>query len=276
MLGAITGDIAGSAYEFHPLPKNSHWQDFPLFTPASTFTDDTVMTLAVANALQKADSGGNLNDLLVETMHSFGNKWPHSGYGGRFSRWLKNRQRDPYNSFGNGSAMRVSPVGWVAASLEEAEKLAAATAMVTHNHPEGIKGAQAVAKCIYLARNGASKNDLANHVQKRHGYDLYRTLAEIQPDYSFSETCQESVPEAIIAFLESDSFEDAIRKAIWLGGDADTQAAIAGSIAEAYYGEVPSELAQQALKVLDNELKAHYLNSIKWLGKTGKSKPNLI
>lgn len=265
MLGAIIGDMAGSRYEFHPLPKNTHWQDFPLFPPGSAFTDDTIMTLAVAEALRKNNHGSKLNEHLIDAMHSFGQKWPHAGYGGRFSKWLKNKEREPYNSFGNGSAMRVSPVGWLAKTLEEAENLAKETAQVTHNHPEGIKGAQATAGCIFLARNGADKQQLGEYVQNSYGYDLSRTLNEIQPGYKFSEICQDSVPESIIAFLESDSFEDAIRKAIWLGGDADTQAAIAGSIAEAFYGEIPAQLKEIALNTLDTELRTHYLTTRQWI-----------
>lgn len=266
MLGAIAGDIIGSAYEFHPVSKKSHWDDFPLFPEGSHFTDDSVMSLAVAAALEKKAGQTDFSECLIDTMHSFGARWPHAGYGGRFRQWLINKSREPYNSFGNGSAMRVSPAGWVAASLEEAEALAAQTAAVTHNHPEGIKGAQAVCGAIYLARKGAGKNEIREYVEKKHGYDLSRSLAEIQPDYSFDETCQGSVPQAFTAFLESKDFEDAIRKAVWLGGDADTLGVIAGSIAEAYYGGVPQSIAAISQEMLDPELLETWRNFQTWLG----------
>lgn len=271
MLGAIAGDVMGSSYEFHPVEMESHWNDFPLFPPKSRFTDDTIMTLAVAEALKKSGGQENFSECLIDAMHSYGERWPHGGYGGKFRVWLKNKSRKPYNSYGNGSAMRVSPVAWAASTLEEAEDLAARTAAVTHNHPEGIKGAQAVAGAIFLARKGAGKDEIREYAEKRHGYDLSRPLAKIRPQYSFNETCQRTVPEAFAAFLESENFEDAIRKAIWLRGDADTLGAIVGSIAEAYYGGVPEEIASKTLELLDPDLRKIWRETWAWLnGEKGK------
>lgn len=263
MLGAITGDVAGSVYEFHP--TDEYWNAFPLFTSSSRFTDDTVMTLAVAEALRLEPDKLKLPRVIVHKMHEYGKRWPDKGYGGKFRQWLRNSQTEPYNSFGNGSAMRVSPAGWAASSLEEAEKLAKITADVTHNHPEGVKGAQAVAGAIYLARNGKTRNEIRDYISSRYGYDLTRPLAAIRDNYKFDETCQGSVPEAIIAFLESEDFEQAIRKAIWLRGDADTQAAIAGSIAEAFYGGVPEELASKTLACLDEGSLEIFQKNWEWL-----------
>lgn len=261
MLGAIAGDIAGSRFEGRPL--RGAWQDFPLFSWRSHFTDDTVMTLAVAEALRQP--GPDLRDALINSMHAYGSLWPHAGYGKRFGKWVREKQRESLNSFGNGSAMRVSAAGWAAASLEEAEQLAFVSAAVTHNHPEGIRGAQAVASAIYLARTGASKDDIRAWVAGRHNYNLARSLDDIRETYSFDVTCQGSVPEAIIAFLESNNFEDAVRKAIWLRGDADTQAAIAGSIAEAFFGGIPADIAEEALARLDERLHQSYETCWQWL-----------
>lgn len=263
MLGAIAGDIIGSAYEFHP------WKGalllFPLFPRQAMFTDDTVMTMAVAKSIMESEATGkDLASLLVDNFHSYGHAYPDAGYGGRFRTWLFTRKRESYGSFGNGSAMRVSPAGWAAATLEETEKLAEITAAVTHDHPEGIKGAQAVAGSIFLARNGASKEEIKAYVTNKYGYNLERTIAEIQPLYGFDETCQGSVPEAIQAFLESDNYELAVRKAVWLGGDADTQADIAGAIAEAMYG-IPEEISKAALDRLDSRLYEDYRTWQAWL-----------
>lgn len=232
MYGAMIGDVAGSTFERH----NVKTKDFPLFPEGSRFTDDTVMTVAVAAALlrHKRD-GADLPAALVEEMQGFGRKYSGVGYGGMFIRWLFSENPQPYNSFGNGSAMRVSPCGLIAETLDEALELAKASAEVTYNHPEGIKGAQATAAAIYLAKNGASKAEIRHYVEE-HFYVLDQTLDEIRPDYSFDVTCQGSVPQAIIAFLESNNFEDAIRNAISIGGDSDTIAAIAGGIAWTYYG----------------------------------------
>lgn len=263
MLGAIAGDIIGSRFEFAPLKTN--WDEFDLFTERSFFTDDTVMTIAVADAFMNSADKKGFSDKLVDLMHDYGHRWPDAGYGGRFSSWIRQRKREPYNSFGNGSAMRVSPAGWLAKSLAEAEELAAASASVTHNHPEGIKGAQAVAGAIYLGREGKSKQEIRDYVSSRYNYDLSRSLDEIRENYCFDETCQGSVPEAIIAFMESSNFEDAVRKAVWLRGDADTQAAIAGSIAEAFYGGMPEHIATKSLQLLDTSLYQKYLQWDSWL-----------
>lgn len=249
MLGAIIGDISGSVYEHQPIKT----KDFPLLSFSGTFTDDTVMTLAVAKALLV--SGGapeQFEAQCIVQMQSLGRKYSDAGYGMSFYRWLHTRSPQPYNSYGNGSAMRVSPVGFRADSLEEALDLAERSARVTHNHPEGIKGAQATAGCIYLARTGASKDEIRSWVQA-HFYPMNRTLDQIRPGYGFDVSCQGSVPEAIEAFLSSCGFEDAIRNAVSLGGDADTQAAIAGAIAEAYYG-IPLPLKEKALRFLPEDL----------------------
>jgi ADP-ribosylglycohydrolase len=212
------------------------------------------MTLAVASWLM--EDPNNL-EVLVKEMQFFGNRYPKAGYGGMFRKWLVDKNPKPYNSFGNGSAMRVSPCAWVAKSLPEAETLAETSAIVTHNHPEGIKGAKAVAAAIYMAKKGADKKLIKNYIETTYGYNLSRTIQEIKDSgYNFDSTCQGSVPESIIAFLESDDFEDCIRKAIWLGGDADTQAAIAGSIAEAYYGRVPG----QFIGIVEKKLDAYLLS----------------
>lgn len=240
--GTIFGDIAGSTHEYNPV-KN---YDFELIENNSHFTDDTVMTIAIANWLLQDRS----KETLIKEMQTIGQKYPQAGYGGTFRMWLVDADPQPYNSWGNGSAMRVSPCGWVANSLEEAEELAKISAEVTHNHPEGIKGAQAIAAAIYLARTEHSKQFIKNYITETYGYNLDRTVQSIIDNgYSFHVSCQKSVPEAIIAFLDSDDFESAIRNAVVLGGDADTQAAITGSIAEAFYGfpEEYKEIVEQKL-----------------------------
>lgn len=231
MQGAIVGDIVGSVFERAPVKHTK----FPLFTKQSRFTDDTVLTLATAHALL---TGSAFN----RSYHEFGNRHPNAGYGSAFRFWLRARAPEPYGSYGNGSAMRVSPVAWVAQTEDECLALAQSSAEATHNSPEGIAGAQAVALAIWMARHRADKATIREAIARRFGYDLNRTVASIRPTYTFDVTCQGSVPEAIVAFLDSDSVESAIRLAISLGGDADTQAAIAGSIAEAAYGGVPGEL----------------------------------
>lgn len=254
MLGAIAGDMIGSAYEFHPWRGNP--EDMPLFTQRSRFTDDTVMTVAVAAALMSDyDTPEQLRENLIDSAHHWGLLYPRAGYGGKFASWLRSRCRDPYNSWGNGSAMRVSPVGWAFDDLDEVERVAKITAEITHNHEEGIKGACATAGAVWLARNGRSKDEIRDYVASRYGYDMDRTLAEIQPTYFFEISCQKSVPEAILAFLESDSYEDAVRKAVWLGGDADTQAAIAGGIAEAFYGGIPPIIARDVWERLPEDIR---------------------
>lgn len=245
MLGAIIGDIVGSVYEWN----NIKTKEFPLFSPDCFFTDDTVMTLAMAEGLLN----GGTEEAFIRAMKGLGRKYPDAGYGNRFGSWLFSDEESPYNSWGNGSAMRVSPVGWMYDTLEAVERYAEISASVTHNHPEGIKGAQAAAASIFLARKGKTKQEIKAYVENTYGYDLSRTLEEIRPVYRFNESCQGTVPEAIIAFLESDGFEDAIRNAISLGGDSDTLAAITGSIAEAAYG-IPAEIKGHGLSYLDDVL----------------------
>ena len=247
LYGVLYGDIAGSTYEFRSVTN----YNFTTIPPKSRFTDDTVMTCAVASWLMLDKDNPNI---LVQEMQRLGNMYEKAGYGGMFRKWLKTPNPKPYNSFGNGSAMRVSPCAWIAKSLEEAEELAKVSASVTHDHPEGIKGAQAVAAAIYLALEGKSKEDIKEYIEETYGYDLNRTVDDIVADgYSFDSTCQGSVPEAIIAFLDGENYEDVVRKAIYLGGDADTQAAIAGSIAEAYY-DLPEYVENMVNKYVDEPL----------------------
>ena len=254
MLGAIVGDIVGSIYEW----DNIKTKEFPLFGQNCEFTDDTVMTIAIAEGLM---NGGAPED-FVEAMKRLGRMYPNAGYGGHFRRWLFSEDCSPYNSWGNGSAMRVSPVGWFFDTLEMTEKAAEVSAAVTHDHSEGIKGAQATAAAIFLARNNKPKKEIKYYIEGKYGYDLSRTLDEIRPKYEFDESCMGTVPEAITAFLESEDFEDAIRNAISLGGDSDTLAAITGSIAEAAYG-VLDEIRLKAISLLDLPL-AEVLN--RWRG----------
>lgn len=242
LLGAVAGDIIGSAYEINPVKSI----DFSLFSGDSRFTDDTVMTVANADWLLK---GGD----LVQTMQRYGRRYRHRGYGGMFSKWIWTEGPQPYYSFGNGSAMRVSPVGWAFDTLEETLNVAKQSAEVTHNHPEGIKGAQAVASAVYLARTSKSKREMKEYIESAFGYDLSRTCDDIRPAYRFDVTCQGSVPESIIAFLEGADYESTIRLAISLGGDADTIAAIAGGIAEAYYREIPLHIKEEVLRRLPDE-----------------------
>lgn len=240
MYGAIIGDIVGSKYEFNNIKS----KDFPFISQGCGFTDDTVMTVAVAKALLWSYAENlSFKQLLVHEMQSLGRKYPYAGYGGMFSSWLFEENPKPYNSFGNGSAMRVSPCGLISVTLAEAIALARASAEVTHNHPEGIKGAEATAAAIFLAKTGANKETIGRYICD-HYYLLSQSLDEIRPTYYFNETCQNTVPQAIIAFLESESYEDAIRNAVSLGGDSDTLAAITGAIAWSYYrfNSIPSDM----------------------------------
>ncbi|MDR0672400.1 MAG: ADP-ribosylglycohydrolase family protein [Zoogloeaceae bacterium] len=252
MLGAILGDIAGSRFEFN----NHRSKEFELFAPGCRVTDDSVMTLAVANAIMTAgaEDGERLAAATVSAMQTLGRKYPFCGFGARFAQWLESAHPAPYQSYGNGAAMRVSPAALAARTGEEALRLAHIVTAVTHDHPEGLKGAKATAIAIFMARAGADKNDIRDAIQ-RHYYPLDFTLDEIRPAYKFHVSCQMSVPQAIVAFLESASFEDTLRAAISLGGDSDTLAAIAGSIAGAFYG-VPDDLAETALGYLDADLRA--------------------
>lgn len=254
MYGAILGDIIGSPFEFD---RGDKTKDFKLFSRRSHFTDDSVMTLAVGEALLKVGQDATvkeIEDAVISSMQSWGRRYPHAGYGGYFRRWLTACHPEPYNSFGNGSAMRVSAVGWLYDSLENTRTVAKATANVTHNHPEGIKGAEATASAIFMARNGSSKEEIKKYIENEFHYDLNRTLDEIRPSYHMDETCQKTVPEAIIAFLEATDFEDAIRNAVSLGGDTDTLGAITGSIAEAYYG-IPEWLMTECRKRTNKDMR---------------------
>ena len=236
MYGAIIGDIVGSKYEFWPIKT----KEFPFVSQGCEFTDDTVMTVAVARALMKTRERNHgiepepFKALLIQEMQDLGHRYPNTGYGGMFAKWLDAPDPRPYNSYGNGSAMRVSPCGLYAYGLDEALELAKASAVVTHNHPEGIRGAQAVVACVFLAKAGKTKGEIRSYVQD-HFYALPASLDDIRPAYTFDVTCPGSVPQAIQCFLESTSYEDAVRNAVSLGGDADTQAAIAGAIAWTYY-----------------------------------------
>ena len=249
MIGAILGDMVGAPYEFDMSPKT---KTFPMFSRGSMFTDDSVMTVAVAEALM--DSLGQpdeyVRQALIQSMQKWGHRYPDAGYGGMFYQWLNTKNPQPYNSFGNGSAMRVSSAGWLYDTLEETRRAARLSAEVTHNHPEGIKGAEATASIIFLSRTGASKEQIRAYIERVFHYDLSRTCDEIRPDYFFVETCQGTVPEAITAFLEGLTFEDVIRTAVSLGGDCDTLTCIAGGMAEAFYGGVPEEMKQECLNRL--------------------------
>ena len=252
MFGAILGDIIGSPYEFDH--NNIKTKNFPLFSGNSQFTDDTVMTIAIAEAILYAD--GDLDDLAneaVASMQKLGRLYPYAGYGARFVGWVHSDNPKPYNSLGNGAAMRVSPVAWAFDDMETVRKAAVAVTAVTHNHPEGIKGAEATAAAIFMARKGASKAEIKAYIESEFGYDLSRTCDEIRPTYRHDETCMRTVPEAFAAFLEGESFEDVIRNAVSLGGDSDTLTAIAGSIAEGFYG-IDNKLKAEAVKRLDGLL----------------------
>ncbi len=253
MFGAILGDIIGSPFEFD---KGNKSKDFQLFSEGCTFTDDTVMTVAVAEALMKSGEDATdetIRENLIKSMRKWGKKYPDAGYGGLFRKWLRSKDPKPYNSYGNGSAMRVSAAGWYANSIEEALRLGRLTAEVTHNHPEGIKGSQAIACGIFMARERSPKDEIKKYIEEQFGYDLSRTCDEIRPDYYHQSSCQATVPEAITAFLEGENFEDVIRTAVSLGGDCDTLTAIAGSLAEAYYG-VPASLKLECYKRTDKAI----------------------
>ncbi|QDV54021.1 ADP-ribosylglycohydrolase family protein [Gimesia fumaroli] len=244
MWGAIVGDVVGSYFEHFPTKST----DFYLFREESTFTDDTVLTTAVADWLLKE------ND-LVNTLHRYVKFYPEAGYGHTFLSWAQLRRRVPYQSWGNGSAMRVSPVAYTTETLADCLYLAKKSAEVTHNHQQGIYGAQATAACIFMARSGSSRTEICEYIETTFGYDLQRSLEEIRPHYVFDVSCQGSVPESIIAFLESTDFESAIRNAISLGGDTDTMACIAGAIAEPFYGGVPQEIYEPTLPLLDHRIR---------------------
>ena len=243
MLGAVAGDIIGSVFEFMEVKS----EDFELFTPGVDYTDDTVMTIATADAIIN-------NKPYALAYKEWGRRYPNAGYGGMFRGWLQSESSAPYGSYGNGSAMRISPVGFAFSTLEDTLVEARKSAEVTHDHPEGIKGAQSVASAIFMARTGSSKEEIWDYIVRKFGYDLSRTLDDIRPTYGFDETCQGSVPESLIAFLESSSYEDAVRKAVSLGGDSDTMACIAGGIAQAFYKGVPDKIARDARKFLPEKM----------------------
>ncbi|MCE5186016.1 MAG: ADP-ribosylglycohydrolase family protein [Planctomycetaceae bacterium] len=255
MLGAIIGDIVGSVFEWERIKHT----DFPLFCERSAFTDDTVMTMATAQTLLDGAQGDH-----AANYRAFGRRYPRRGYGGMFAQWLASDTMGPYNSWGNGSAMRVSPVGFACTTVDTALNQAQRSAAVTHDHAEGIKGAQATALAVFLARTGArkdhgrdvraTKDEIRSEIAERFGYDLDRTIEQIRPAYGFRESCQATVPEAIIAFLDSTDFEHAIRLAVSLGGDSDTLACITGGIAQAYYKAIPQWIADEALNRLPAEL----------------------
>jgi ADP-ribosylglycohydrolase len=243
MIGAIAGDMVGSIYE--------RWQiktkDFPLFDKRCRFTDDTVLTIAVADAILKGGS-------YLDSVRRIGRRYPRAVYGGSFIRWLHSDDPRPYNSWGNGSAMRVSPVGFAFSTEDEVLRQARMSAEITHNHPEGIKGAEATALAVFLARTGHDKETIRCRIKALFGYDLDRTLEDIRPTYSFDVSCQGTVPEAIVAFLDSESYEDAIRNAVSLGGDSDTLACITGGIAEAFYGSLPQAIRDKVEELLTPDL----------------------
>ncbi len=252
MYGAILGDIVGEPYEFHP----NRTTDFELLDYAPSFTDDSVMTLAVAEVLIAAGNNPKAKEVraaLVKSLKKWGRRYPMAGYGGRFYEWIFSAMTEPYGSYGNGSAMRVSAAGWLYNTLEKTRKVARWTAEVTHNDPEGIKGAEATASAIFLARTGKMKHDIKKYIEDEFGYDLDRTCDIIRPEYGFDESCQGTVPEAIVAFLDSTDYESAIRLAVSLGGDADTLACITGGIAEAFYG-MPNSLIKACRDCMEADM----------------------
>ena len=255
MYGAIIGDIVGSRFEFD---RGNKSREFELFGKGCEFTDDTVMTVAVAEALMDAGKDADektVKEHLIRSLKKWGQKYPDAGYGARFIDWVLSDDAKPYVSYGNGSGMRVSPAGWLYDSMERTREVARWTAEITHNHPEGIKGAESTAAGIFLARDRASLKEISDYIEKEFGYDLSRTLDEIRPYYHHVEDCMKTIPEAFECFLESESYESCLRNVMYIGGDTDTLGAIAGAIAEAYWG-VPEELKRQAEKYIDEDINA--------------------
>lgn len=250
MLGAVAGDVIGSPYEHRRVTERS----FPLFSRSSTFTDDTVLTVAVAAAILDARERHRANPEYGDFILRHARRWPHAGYGRSFKAWMRSERPRPYGSWGNGSAMRSSAIGYAFDTVEQVLAEAADSAVVTHDHPSGIAGAQAVALAVYLARTGGSKDAIRREIESRFGYALDGRVDEIRPTYRFDVSCDGSVPQAIIAFLEADDFEGAVRNAVWLGGDADTQACIAGAIAEPFFGGVPDAIAREVRARIPAEL----------------------
>lgn len=254
MYGAIIGDIVGSRFEFD---RGNKSREFELFGKGCEFTDDTVMTVAVAEALLDAGKDADektIKDYLIRSLKKWGQKYPDAGYGARFIDWVLSDDPKPYGSYGNGSGMRVSPAGWLYDSMERTREVARWTSEITHNHPEGIKGAESTAAAIFLARNGASQKEISDYIEKGFGYDLSRTLDEIRPCYHHVEDCMKTMPEAFECFLESESYESCLRNVMYIGGDTDTLCAIAGAIAEAYWG-IPEEMIKQAEFYLPDDIK---------------------
>lgn len=256
ILGAICGDIVGSPYEFAPIKS----KDFEFISEKSHFTDDTVTIAAnmawLIDIIKNNEKDENIiKNKLINIMHEIGAKYPYCGYGGHFYKWLVARQKEPYNSWGNGSGMRVSPVAWVFEDLDDVLKYAKISSEVTHNHPEGIKGAQAIASATFLARKGKAKDEIKKYIKETFGYDLNRKIKDFQEGYKYYVSCMKSVPESIICFLESETYDEAIRNCIWIGGDCDTTGAMCGSIAEAFYGGLDEDLTQKVLDKLDDNIK---------------------
>ncbi len=254
MLGAILGDIIGSSYEFD---RGEMTKDFELFTDYSTPTDDSVMTIALADALlscNENDSDEDIQKVVIERMQAWGNRYPYAGYGSRFIHWLSDRDPKPYGSYGNGSAMRVSSAGWLYDSLEKTRKMARLSAEVSHNHPEGIKGAECTAAVIYLARTNHSMDEIKDYVEKEFAYDCSETLEQMRLRHRHVESCMDSLPKALRSFYDGTSYEDVVRNAVSLGGDTDTIGAIAGSMAEAYFG-IPDDLVDECLKRIPESFK---------------------
>ena len=255
MYGAIIGDIVGSRFEFD---RGNKSREFELFGKGCEYTDDTVMTVAVAEALMDAGKDADekkIKKYLIRSLKKWGQKYPDAGYGARFIDWVLSDDSKPYGSYGNGSGMRVSPAGWLYDSMERTREVARWTSEITHNHPEGIKGAESTAAAIFLARNGASLKEISNYIEKEFGYDLSRTLDEIRPTYHHVEDCMKTMPEAFECFLESESYESCLRNVMYIGGDTDTLCAIAGAIAEAYWG-IPEEMIKKAEKYISEDIKA--------------------
>lgn len=253
MYGAILGDIIGEPYEFD---RGKKTKEFPLFSQRPTFTDDSVMTIAVCDGILKAGLDADeftMKSSITESMNRWGHLYPTAGYGGRFFKWLLEDEKEPYNSCGNGSGMRVSSVGWLFKTLERTREVARWSAEVTHSHPEGVKGAESTASVIWLARNGKSKEFIKDYIVREFGYDLSRTCDQIRPEYHHTEICQKTIPEAITAFLEGESFEDVIRTAVSLGGDCDTLTDIATAMAEAFYG-IPLGFKEKCIEYTSEEM----------------------
>lgn len=254
MYGAIIGDIVGSRFEFD---RGNKSREFELLGKGCEFTDDTVMTVAVAEALMEAGKDADektVKELLIRSLKKWGQKYPDAGYGARFIDWVLSDDPKPYGSYGNGSGMRVSPAGWLYDSMERTREVARWTAEITHNHPEGIKGAESTAAAIFMARNGASQKEISDYIEKEFGYDLSRTLDEIRPNYHHVEDCMKTMPEAFECFLESESYESCLRNVMYIGGDTDTLCAIAGAIAEAYWG-IPEGMIKDVGKYLPEDIK---------------------